>query len=782
VFLPGVVPRPEPFLSPSNQPAAPAAPPEREFDVREYLRALRAYLWLILLVTVVVGAAVLAYTVRQPRIFEATTVIEYDPNPARPLGDGVEDVAAPNGDFWASREFFETQNRIIGSRLIAERVVERLGLAHDRTFPYDDRDMPEGWEGLTVSEAALILQTRVTIEAVSGTRLVNVRVRDRSPERASLIANTIAEVFIEKTIEDRLGSTVSSLEWLGEQLDDLRGELATSERALHDFMDDHDILSVSMEDRQNLVAGELEHFTAALAEARTRRIELQAHLTRLRYLSDGDEVEDEGSALSDIPAIQALQTQIRTHLAEREALSSRYGPAHPRIIELDHSIDAVRAQLRSEIDGLLRAAEADVREATAIEGSLRQAVDDANQAGLALNLLEIEYNQHFRERENNEKLYEIVLQRTTETDLTRMLRTTHVRTVDRALQPTAPVSPRLATNVAGGVGAGLALGIGLALLLSRLDRRIKSVRDAEELGVTILGVLPDIPEAELAVAIAAANGNGNGARKRRKRPTKDAITGSPRDVIAHTQPMSSTAESCRTLRTNLMFMSGDEPLRTLAVTSAGPREGKTTVASNLAISIAQSGKRVLVIDTDMRRPRMHHAFGVRNGIGLTSVLVGEASLAQATLESGIPNVWVMTCGPIPPNPAELLHRERFQTLIDEAEKAYDFVIFDSPPLGAVTDAAVLGPQVDGVMVVLRANATTRDALGSVLRQVNDVGANLIGAVLNGVDPNMRRYEGGAGTYYYYRSEGYYTSAETAAGDDDPDDDEPAPSPPASRVN
>lgn len=760
-------------------PTQQAAPPEREFDVREYLRALRTYLWLIVLVTVIVGAAVFAYTVRQPRIYEATAVIEYDPNPARPLGAGVEDVASPNADFWASREFFETQNRIIASRLIAERVVERLGLHHDPTFPHEDHDMPVDWEGMSASDAALILQGRLTVEAVSGTRLVNLRIRDRNPERAALIANTIADVFIEKTIEDRLGSTVSSLEWLGEQLDDLRGDLHTSERALHDFMDEHEVLSVSMEDRQNLVANELQHFTGALAEARTRRIELNAHLTRLRFLASADAVEDEGSALSDMPAIQALQTNIRTMLAEREALSSRYGLAHPRILELDRGIESVRGQLRSEIDGLLRAAEADVREATAVEGGLRAAVAEANRAGLDLNLLEIEYTQLHRERENNVKLYEIVLQRTTETDLTRMLRTTHVRSVDPALEPTAPVSPRLTTNIAGGVGAGLALGLGLALLLSRLDRRIKTVRDAEELGVTILGVLPDIPESE----VLAGAKNGNGAHKndelparakRRKRPaSKDAPTGSARDVMAHTQPMSSIAESCRTLRTNLMFMSGDEPLRTLAVTSAGPREGKTTVAANLAISIAQSGKRVLVIDTDMRRPRMHHAFGVRNNVGLTSVLVGEATLAQASRPSGIPNVTVMTCGPIPPNPAELLHRERFQTLIDEAEKAFDFVIFDSPPLGAVTDAAVLGPQVDGMMLVLRANATTRDALASVLRQVNDVGANLVGAVLNGVDPNMRRYEGGAGAYYYYRSEGYYTSS-TETDDDDESDDAPPP--------
>jgi capsular exopolysaccharide synthesis family protein len=298
--------------------------------------------------------------------------------------------------------------------------------------------------------------------------------------------------------------------------------------------------------------------------------------------------------------------------------------------------------------------------------------------------------------------------------------------------------------------------------------------------VTILGVLPDIPESELADDAESVQ-RRPAPRRRRSKNAKEPplVTSSPRDVISHTHPMSSAAESCRTLRTNLMFMSGDEPLRTLAVTSAGPREGKTTVAANLAISIAQSGKRVLVIDTDMRRPRMHHAFGLRNTVGLTSILVGDSTLTESVRPSGIPNVTVMCCGPIPPNPAELLHRERFQALIDEVQKAYDFVVFDSPPLGAVTDAAVLGPQVDGILVVLRANATTRDALTSVLRQVNDVGANLIGAVLNGVDPNMRRYEGGGGAYYYYRTEGYYTSVSELEDEAERDKEE---RPPSSSVN
>lgn len=764
-------------MTPPTQQSAPA---EREADLREYLRALRTYLWLIILVTVVVGVAVIAYTVRQPRIYEAVTTIEYDPNPARPLGEGVEDIAAPTSDFWASREFFETQNRVIASRLIAERVVERLDLHHSRSFFDDEASLPRDWPGSTVADAAILLQSRLTVEGINGTRLVNIRIRDRDPERAALIANTLARVYIDKTIEDRSGSTSSALDWLASRRDELRSDLHTSETALHAFMDEHEILSVSMEDRQNLVASELEHFTNALAEARTRRIELQARLTRLRTLAGADTVEDEGSAFSDIPTIAALQTELRTNLAEREALTSRYGPAHPRILELDRTVEAVRAQLRSEIDGMLRAAEADVREASAIEGGLRAAVDQANQAGLALGLLEIEYTQLNRERENNEKLYESVLERTSEGMLAAQLRTTNVRMVDEALTPASHVSPRLSTNAAAGVGAGLALGLGLALLLSRLDRRIKSVRDAEDCGVTILGVLPDIPEGEIAQLAETAQKRAAPRRKRPKNAKEPPlVTSSPRDVMAHTHPMSSTAESCRTLRTNLMFMSGDEPLRTLAVTSAGPREGKTTVASNLAISIGQSGKRVLVIDTDMRRPRMHHAFGLRNTVGLTSILVGDSTLEQSVRPSGIPNVTVMCCGPIPPNPAELLHRERFQALIDEVEKAYDFVIFDSPPLGAVTDAAVLGPQVDGVLVVLRANATTRDALTSVLRQIGDVGANLIGAVLNGVDPNMRRYEGGGGAYYYYRTEGYYTSNTELDEEADKDKDD---RPPSSSVN
>ena len=710
-------------------------------EVTEYLRALRRYAWLIALLLVACVGVAVAVTSRQPRVYDASCVIEYDPNPPRPLGEGVEDVAEPIQNFWSSREFFETQNHIISSRLVAERVVERLGLNHDRTFVGLGPETPADWEGISVTNAAVILQGRLSITAVDQTRLVMIHVRDENPERGALIANTFADVFIEKTVEDRMASTVSSLEWLGTQLDSLRGQLEESEQALHAFKQDHNILSVSMEDRQNLVANELEHFGVALDAARTERIERRARLARLRALQSAD-TDGSGAGFDDSTVVADLQAALRTALAEQETLSLRYGPEHPQMLEVTEHIALLRTQVRAEIEGLVRAADADVREATEIEAGLRQAVEEANHAGLEVNLLEIEYTQLSRTRENNEKLYGVVLERTTETDLTRMLRTTHVRIVDRALEPQGAVSPNVPLNLGVGAGVGLMLGLLAAVLLGRMDRRVKTPRDVEQQGLTLLGVVPRIDAAE-----SASYARG----KRSPRPTGELKP----DIITHTHPMSSVAENCRTVRTNLMF-AGETPLRVFAVSSANPQEGKTTVTANLAISIAQSGKRVLVVDTDMRRPRMHRALGVSGKRGVTSVIVGEATLEDVVQDPGIPNLSVIACGPIPPNPSELLHRQRFLDFVSEAREKFDLVIFDTPPLSAVADASVLAPRLDGVVIVVRADSTTRDSIRGVLRQLRDVGAHVIGGVLNGMNPRAT----GEGDYYYYYGRSAYYAADT----------------------
>lgn len=764
-------------MTPNDDTAAKGGRTEEPADIAHYWRQVRPYVWLVLLVVVGATAAAYAITSRLPRIYEASCSMEYDPNPARPLGDEVEDTVDQGGSFWSTREYYETQNRIIGSRLIAERVVQELDLNEDPTFPGDSADMPAGWRPISVQDAAVVLQARVTVAPVPDTRIVQVRVRDRNPERAATIANAIVHAYIDKTIEDRLGSTVTALEWLRQQLGSLRGDLESSEIELHHFWEEHDILSVSMEDRQNLVAGQLEQFSAALTAAQTHRIEVRARLGRLRMLAAQPSIDDVGAGFEDYPGIQTLQTSLQTSLAERESLATRYGSEHPRIQELGREIEATRGSLRTELAGVIRSAESELHEAAEIEAGLTHAVDEANAAGLQLNLLAIEYSRLERERENQAHLYQMVLERTTETDLTRMLRTTHVRAVDSALVPSSPVSPRLMVNLASGAGGGLVLGFAIALLLARLDRRIKTVRQAEEAGLTILGVVPEIDET---VAIGSTKKPVPKPTRRRRRPgsVPEQSESPGRDLIAHTHPMSSASENLRAIRTNLMFMAADHPIRTLAVTSGSPREGKTTVAINLAISVAQSGKRVLLVDTDMRRPRLHHAFGVDSRSGLTNILVGEASVSDVVRTTVVPGLGLLPCGPIPPNPSELLHRERFQQFIAEAEKAYDFVIFDSPPLGPVTDAAVLGPQVDGVLIVVKSQKTTMESLSNVLRQLSDVGATVVGGVINGFDPKHSRYE--TGSYYYYRREGYYYSSDehprlpTTPAEPSDDDDGPRP--------
>ncbi len=421
------------------------------------------------------------------------------------------------------------------------------------------------------------------------------------------------------------------------------------------------------------------------------------------------------------------------------------------MLELEGEIAAIRASIRRRNRNAHPESQPTIsKRPQAVENGLSKVQNKAQKAGMDLNLREIEYSRLSRQQESNSKLYDLLLQRTAETDLTRLLRTTHVRVVDRALVPKAAISPVVSLNVIGGVLGGLLLGFGLAFVLHQMDRRIQDVPDVERLGLTILGVFPR-------VAGSSANpSSGYSARRKRERVAEVENL----DQIVHSHPMSMAAESCRTVRTNLMFMAAESPNKTMVVTSANPKDGKTTVATNIAIAMAQSGQHVLLVDTDLRRPRIHKAFGLDNRIGLTSVLLGQRTLAQVACDVGIDKLAVVTCGPLPPNPAELLHTKQFARFLEEAAAQYDRVIFDSPPLHAVTDAAILAPQCGGALLVVRAQATTRDAVVAAIRSLRDVRANLLGGVLNDVEPSRggKGYRGG-GYYHYYRGEEYTSEDE-----------------------
>jgi succinoglycan biosynthesis transport protein ExoP len=727
----------------------------------EYFRALWKRKWLVLLVAIMGTGAAYAWTLRQPRIYRADCTLQYDPNPPKPLGREVEDVAN-NMYAWETREYFATQNKIIASRTVAEKVVRKLSLHENADFWSVPPKEMAGWKRATITDTARRLQAMITVSQERDTRLVHILVQDHNRDRAMLLANSVADAYIEKTMEDRLGATTGALEWLGTQLDSLKRQLEQSELALHEFSEQHTNLAVSLEDQQNIVASTIQQLSHSLTDTKTKRIELAARVQELAAANVSDPMQVHAGVVMGNPAVTQLRERYRSLLTERDALVVHYGDAHPKIVGIDAQLATLKLELRAQVDGLIGAAQSELNEVQHMEKGMQGALDQANRVGLELNLQEISHRRLQRERDNTAKLYGTLLERTAQTDLTRALQVSYVRLVDQALVPRIPISPRVNVALAIGTLLGLMLAIGIAIALDQLDRVIRTGDEAEALGITVLGVLPHI-EANI-----LTNPPMYGRRKRRS-PSEP--TGN-RDLIVHNYPKSSVAECCRTIRTNLTFMSADRPRKTIVVTSASPREGKTTVTMSLAISLAQSGKRILVVDTDLRRPRLHRALGKTLARGVTSVLVGEHTVQEAIQETDIPNLSVLASGPIPPNPSELLHTDQFRQLITDLAKNFDHVILDSPPLAAVTDASIIAPQVDSTILVIHAQRTTRDAVRSALRQLRDVNVQLTGGVLNEVDLSAQSY--GAGSYYYYRNEAYYQA-------DSNDDDEKRPPRPVAQA-
>ncbi|MDH3727736.1 MAG: hypothetical protein OER77_09405, partial [Myxococcales bacterium] len=338
----------------------------------------------IALTVVAVTTLVTLWTLRMPQIYQAVTTLEYDPNPGNPLGSEVEGFSGAS-HFLMSREFFETQNLVIQSRVVAERVVESFGLADSPDFfgREDDSD----WVPVSVPEAAEYLQTKITIDPVKDTRLVRLEVRDHNPERAATLANAIVDAYIQKTLEDRLGATAAAADWLAQQLGSTREQLSAAENALHDFKKQHNVLSLSLEDRQSLLAQEIEEYNERLTDTRARRIELEARLARLKSVRLRPDAMQEGGSQDD-SELDALRSRLREKLTERAALSVRYGDAHPAIRELDGEISSLRKSLAAEVDARIKIAEGDLQEVKAIEAGLNRAQKQSQRAGLDLNRCE----------------------------------------------------------------------------------------------------------------------------------------------------------------------------------------------------------------------------------------------------------------------------------------------------------------------------------------------------------------------------------------------------------
>jgi capsular exopolysaccharide synthesis family protein len=558
-----------------------------------------------------------------------------------------------------------------------------------------------------------------------------VRIRFESPdaEIAALVANTIAESYIAETLSVKSSATEIASEWLETQLGDLEQKLERSGKELFEFKQSHDIVATTWEDRQGMISQRLTAINDALTKARVRKAELQARNEAIEAMGGAlDAGTAEAEALQPVASsapIQALKVRYAEARAECADLRVKYLEDHPKLEACDKKLALARQALRDEVGTVLQSARNEYLEVSKTERNLLALLNETKSDAFGLNQHEREYLELKRTYDNNQRLYELLLKRLKDTGITGMLQVSNVRILDRAQPVLTPVRPKVRQNLTMAAMLGLFAGVGLALVLELLDTSITTqVQVEEKLGLTFLGIVPRIGL-----------------------PKDGSVA---RGFLVRQQPQSAVAECLRSIRANLLFMSPDRPLRKILVTSSSPEEGKTTTASLLAQIMADGGSRVLLVDGDMRRPRIHRIFDTSGGQGLSSLILGEGSLDEAVKATEIPNLSVLPCGPVPPNPAELLHADAFRKLLDELARRFDRVIVDSPPVAAVSDAVVISTAVDGTLLVLKAGRTSRDVARRAVRALTDVNARVFGAVLNDLDLSDGRY----GEYYQYHRYGY----------------------------
>lgn len=705
-------------------------------------RTVRKNWAIAVVVTLALSMFVTFRTLGELKIYEAQATIIFDPNPPRPLGAKVETVVDMGaGSTWDTREYYETQFQIIQSSHIAVLVVQELGLHRDAAFL---RNLPAGKEPVGAQEpvsedvAAEVLRGRYRVEAVKNSRIARVRLEDANPERAARILNTLLDVYVSQNLEDALSSTSNAGDWLRAQLDKLKSELEQSEDALHDYKKGRNILSVSFDDQSNMLRGEMNQLNEALTAVRTKQEEIAARRNVLSKVSSDDPTNLPSTELLQSGSLSAARQAYQRARAERDALRGlNKGPNHPEMQAAEATVAATREAVLSEVRSIKGALDRDLQMIGQQEGGLSRLFERAKTQALELNALEIEFKRLRRTKENNEKLFGLVQEREKESSLARMMRVNNIRVLDRPRIPKSPVRPNVPMNVGAGVAIGLLLGIAAAMARALLDRTLKTPDDIEQrLNVTFLGLIPEIDKVE---------------RKARGKRRHTQTEGQP-ELVVHDNPMGGIAEAARVVRTNLTFMAPDNPFKRLLITSAGPAEGKTTFACCIAIAMAQAGKRVVLVDCDLRRPRVHRVFKTGSDEGLTTALFDESSPEAVAHETRVDNLWVIPAGPTPPNPAELLHSDRFKRFLKELEGRFDRVILDSPPVAVVTDSAVLATQVDGTVLVVRAFKTHKDLATHAVRALQDVGANIAGVVLNAVNLDRAEYKYG---YHYYRRDSYY---------------------------
>jgi polysaccharide biosynthesis transport protein len=726
----------------------------------DYLRVLYKRRWVAIPGFLFVFLSGAIGSMRTVPIYQAQTqlLVEKDAKRATSINSVLEDRES-----WYQDDFYPTQQRILLSRTLALRTAENLeksfrpegvpasigggfslggfvGAAVDRV-----RGMFSSGETAAVTEAAPASDPAgessakadrilggLSVTPVRNSRIVILQFRSPDPWFAAAAVNAHASEYINQSLEFRAAATQQMDKWLTASLEEQRQAVAESEARLQRYREEHGTVPVNEQD--NIVVQKLTALNQNLVEARLERVNREVDFKMLQELRTSNQPLDAFPAVMQSDAVRRIKAEVATRQAEVDRLVAMgAGEALPQMQNARRQLESAKESLDLEFSRIVAGVQTAYETARAREVELQRNLNAQQGETLGLSKRMIDYAAIEREANSNRQLYESLLARAKETGAASDYQGTNIQVLDKAEVPRGPILPQTQRDLMVAALGGLLLAVAIAFGFEYFDSRIKSPEEIKtHLGVPFLGLVP---------MVAGVNDSGEGP-------------------LMQSQVPVAFSEAIRAIRTAVLFSSAEDGAHSVVVTSTGPSEGKTVISSSLAITLAQAGQRTLVVDADMRRPRMHEALGRSQEPGLSNVLVGEAMLADAARPTTVPNLWLLAAGHIPPNPAELLGSKKYRELLADLKTRYDWIVIDAPPVMPVTDASIVANTAGGVIFVIGAEMTPRQTAMTAIEQLKGANARFVGAVLNRANITRHAY------YYapYYRKEyaKYYQRSGTGA--------------------
>jgi len=743
--------------------------------LHEYWRSIRKHIWLVLLILIIVTTLTAIYMARQPDIYESMTRVQVDLETANnPALGAIKGNSIFLNSSYQDPTYFNTQLQILTSAGLLARVTKTLDLEHNEAFlhPARERSVLDGIKRLITQDkkeapirspqenklqpaAALpkddptaidhyqpyveMLQGQLTVKQLNETRIIEIRYKHQDPDIAAKINNMVAETFVAQNLERKTETSNTAGDFLQKRIAELQSEIREGEEQLINYAKSHQILSLDAS--QNTVVDRLAGLNRQLLEAENERKSAEAAYKT--SLAPGALAAQAESTNNSAVANEAKLADLRQ---KRAQLLLEYTEKYPEVKDIDQQIallEKQNQQVQSHSEGVLKTnLETKYREAQAKEDALRAAFEKQRGETLTQNEAAVNYRIIQQEIETNKSLLDGLLQRSKENDVVVAGTPNNIHIVDQASRPKVPVGPKRLQAILLAALFSLIIGIALARYLDYLDDSVHSSEDVENfLRLPALAVIPSMGRSARRRLLSAMPGGA-----------KTNGHGGPELLMHESTNRSPLAESYRQLRTSVLLSSAGGAPQTLLVTSSQPGEGKTTTVVNTAMILAQTGAKVVMVDGDMRRPRLHSIFDLENTKGLSGILASKLDekemlgFVQHHQDSGL---HILPSGRIPPNPAELLGSTQIRSLMAVLQEHFQYVVIDSPPVASFTDGVLLSSLADGVLLVVHGGTASRHVVRRARQLLSDVGAKIFGVVLNNVTVSRHDY------YYYNRYHQYY---------------------------